>query len=119
MKRQDLLEEMKQSVGTKDPLVYFEKLTDVFNLLFDQIEKLEKHVKKVETHSALAIQWDPKVASDMLTKEVASLRESNKEFYATEIDALKQAYARDEVTQSYATFCQFWQTTLGWHPFLD
>lgn len=119
MKREDLLQEMKESVGTKDPLIYFEKLTDVFGLLFDQIEKLESRLKKLEKHTALAIQWDSKIASDMLAKEVVNLRESNKEFYFPEIEALKAAYAQDKVTQSYVEFCEFWQTTLGWHPFLD
>jgi hypothetical protein len=118
MKREDVLKEMKESVGTKDPIEFFAKLTDVFTLLFDQIDHLENTVNRIKTQSALAINWEPKVASDMLAKQVAALRQ-DKDTYATEISALKQAYAEDKVTQSYEAFTQFWLDTLGWHPFLD
>jgi len=118
MKREDLLKEMRDSIGTKDPIDFFAKMVDVFTLMFDHIEHLEKNLEQVKRHSALAIQWEPKVASDMLAKQVKILRE-NKDTYFQEIDALKKAFAEDQVTQSYNEFCKFWEDTLGWHPFLD
>jgi len=118
MKREDVLKEMKESVGTKDPIEFFAKMVDVFNLLFDKIDNLEKSLKRVKTQSALAIQWEPKVASDMLAKQVQVLRQ-DKDTYATEIETLKKAFAEDVVTRNYEDFCNFWVDTLGWHPFLD
>lgn len=118
MKREDLLKEMKDACGTKDPIEYFAKLTDVLGMLFDRIDHLEKKLGRVKTQSALAIHWEPKVASDLLAKEVEVLRQ-DKDTYFNEIDALKKAFAEDKVTQNYADFCSFWQETLGWHPFLD
>lgn len=119
MKREEVLKEMKESIGTKDPIEYFAKLTDVLTLLFDKIDGLEKTVDRLTVHSALAIQWDPRLASDMITKEVKKLREADKDTYATEILVLKEAWAADKVTQSYDEFCKFWKDTLGFHPFLD
>jgi chromatin segregation and condensation protein Rec8/ScpA/Scc1 (kleisin family) len=118
MKREDLLKEMKESVGTKDPLEFFSKLPDVLTLLFDRIDQLENTLDRVKRQSALAINWEPKVAADMLAKQVQVLRQ-DKDTYANEITALKQAFAEDKVTQSYQEFTRFWETTLGWHPFLD
>lgn len=118
MKREDLLKEMKESVGTKDPIEFFAKLPDVLTLLFDRIDQLEDTLARVKRQSALAINWEPKVAADMLARQVQVLR-SDKDTYATEITALKRAFAEDKVTQSYAEFTTFWQETLGWHPFLD
>lgn|ERR1700723_403280 len=111
MKRADLLKEMKESIGTKDPIVFFEKMTDMFGLLFD-------HIDRLETHSALAIEWEPRVAADMLAKQIDVLRQ-DKDTYFVEITALKRAYAEDIITQNYNSFCVFWRETLGWHPFLD
>lgn len=119
MKKEDLLKEMKESIGTKDPLVFFDKMVDVFNLMFDRMEVLEKSLNRIKTQSALAIKWESKVASDMLSKEVDILRRTDKDTYAVEISALKQAYSEDLVTQNYNDFCKFWEDTLGWHPFLD
>lgn len=119
MKREDLLKEMRESVGTKDPIVFFEKMVDVFGLLFDRIEHLEETNQRLKTQSALAIQWEPKVASDMLARQVNVLRNQDKDAFATEISALKKAFADDRVTQNYNDFCNFWQETLGFHPFLD
>lgn len=116
MKREDLLKEMKESVGTKDPIVFFEKLVGVFGLLFDRIDQLEANLKKIKVQSALSIQWEPKVASDLLAKQVDILRK-DKGTYFNEINALKKAFAEDQVTQTYAEFCTFWQDTLGYHPF--
>jgi hypothetical protein len=55
----------------------------------------------------------------MIAKEINNLRALDKETYASEIAQLKQAYSEDKVTQSYPEFCQFWENTLGWHPFID
>jgi hypothetical protein len=117
MKREDLLKEMKESIGTKDPVEFFAKMVDVFTLLFDKIESLEDDLAQVKVHSALAIQWEPKVAADMLTKQIEILRQ-DKDTYSAELTALKKAYAENQVTQNYETFCQFWIDTLGFHPFL-
>lgn len=118
MKREAILKEMKEAVGTKEPIEYFAKLTDVLSLLFDEIDRLNSKVSRVQTQSALAINWEPKVASDLLAKQVDILRQ-DKDTYFNEIDALKKAFAEDKITQSYNDFCLFWQETLGWHPFLD
>lgn len=118
MNRESLLKEMKDSVGTKDPIEFFAKLTDVFGLLFDRIDHLEKGLLRVKTQSALAINWEPRVASDLLAKQVELLRQ-DKDTYFAEITVLKKAFAEDKVTQNYQEFCQFWLDTLGWHPFLD
>ena len=118
MKREDLLKEMKDSVGTKDPIEFFGNMVNVFDLLFIQIESLQKDLKKVRAHSALAIQWEPKIASDMLARQVTLLRE-DKDIYANVISSLKIAYAEDKVTQSYKEFCEYWECLLGYHPFLD
>jgi hypothetical protein len=61
MNQKDLLKEMKDSVGTKDPVVFFEKMVSVFEVMFEKLDGLEKDVKRVKTNSALAIQWEPKV----------------------------------------------------------
>lgn len=118
LKREDLLKEMKESIGTKDPVVFFQSMIDVFNLLFDRIDSLESSNHRLQTNTALAIQWEPKVASNLLSKQIDILRQ-DKETYFTELSALKIAYGENKVTQSYAEFCKFWVDTLGWHPFLD
>lgn len=118
MKREDLLKEMKDSIGNKDPIEFFAKMADIFSLLFDENDKLKEQLVLIKTQSALAIQWEPKVASNMLAKEVDVLRK-DKDTYFNEIAALKKAFAEDKVTQNYQHFCQFWEETLGWHPFLD
>jgi hypothetical protein len=117
MKREVLLKEMRDSVGTKDPVEFFSKMVDVFTLLFDKIESLEGDLAQVKVQSALAIQWEPQVASDMLTKQIEVLRQ-DKETYHAELTALKKAYAEGLIVLKYETFCQFWIDTLGFHPFL-
>lgn len=119
MNRETLLKDMKESVGTKEPIEYFDKLSDVLTLLFNRIDELEGKVDRLSVHSALAIQWDPRLASDMLAKEVTRLRLADKDTYAAEISSLKAAFAEDKVTQSYDEFVNFWRDTLGFHPFLD
>lgn len=121
MNREDILKEMKESVGTKDPILFFAKFVDVFTLLFDKIDKLEEELRDVKTRTALSIQWDPRVAMDMLTEIVDDLRkegDADGNIFQNEIDALKKAVKEDRVTQNYSTFCEFWLETLGWHPFL-
>ncbi len=118
MSHKDLLKEMRDSVGTKDPVVFFEKMVSVFDALFEKLDGLEKDMHQLKTHTALSIHWDPKVASDMITRQVQVLRQ-DKATYANEIHVLKEAFAEDKVTQNYADFCNFWVSCLGWHPFLD
>ena len=118
MKHQDLLKEMKESVGTKQPIEFFVKLVDLFGLLFSRLDNLEKIVERTKVQSALAISWEPRVASNLLSKQVSILRE-NKDVYITEIDAFQKAFTEDQVTQNYNDFCKFWMDTLGYHPFLD
>lgn len=118
MKREDLIKEMKDAVGNKEPIEFFAKMADVFSLLFDRVDQLEGQLHRIKTQSALSIQWESKVASDMLAKQVDVLRQ-DKDTYFNEIASLKKAFAEDRVTQNYHDFCTFWQETLGWHPFLD
>jgi hypothetical protein len=118
MKRENLLAEMKQSIGTQEPIFFFEKMVDVFSLLFDRIDELQIEAKKTSLKAALAIQWEPKLASTMLSLMIDDLRE-DKETYFDEISQLKKAYVEDRVTQNYNDFCAFWEETLGWHPFLE
>jgi hypothetical protein len=119
MDRIKLLDEMRASIGTQAPTVFFEKMTDLFELMFDHIEGLELSNRRLKSLVPLAIQWEPKVAASMLAQEIDSLKQSDKDAYAVEIQALKIAYAEDRVTQEYADFCKFWQDTLGYHPFLS
>lgn len=118
VKREDLLKEMKESIGTKDPLVFFDKMVDVLNLLFNRIDQLDSSNHRLQTYAALAIKWEPKVASGMLSQQIDILRQ-DKDTYFTELSAFKKAYAENIVTQNYPDFCRFWLDTLGWHPFLD
>lgn len=118
MKRENLIKEMKDMVGKKDPIEFFGKMVDVFDMMFDRIDYLQRELLAVRINSALAIQWEPKLASDMLTSQVEVLRQ-DKETYFNEISALKKAFQEDKVTQSYKDFVNFWQETLGWHPFLN
>lgn len=118
MDRKKLLQEMRDCVGTQNPVVFFEKMIDVFTLLFDRIDSLEGDLKEARMNAALAIQWEPRVAQAMLTEQINILRE-DKDTYFDEITKLKQAFVEDKVTQDYSTFCTFWQETLGFHPFLN
>lgn len=118
MDRKTLLKEMKDSVGTQNPVVFFDKLADAFSLLFDRIEELEEQVRESNLKAALAIEWEPKVAQAMITEQINLLRR-DKDTYFDEISKLKQAFREDKVTQNYKVFCEFWQETLGFHPFLD
>ena len=75
MSHRNILKEMRDSIGTKDPVEFFEKMVLVFDVMFTKLEGLEKDLNKVKTNSALSIQWDSKVASDMLTRQIQVLRE--------------------------------------------
>lgn len=119
MDRATLLKEMRSSIGTQAPTVYFEKMTDLLGMMFDHIENLEDDNKRLKSLVPLAIQWEPRVAANMLVDQIETLKKVDKDIYATEIQALKVAYAEDRITQEYADFCKFWQDTLGYHPFLD
>ena len=55
----------------------------------------------------------------MLSDQIEALKAADKDVYASEIAALKIAYAEDMITQEYASFCQFWLDILGFHPFLN
>jgi hypothetical protein len=118
MKREDLLAEMRKSIGTQDPVVFFEKMVDVFDLLFNQIAALDSDLKKAKMQTALAIQWEPKVALTMLADQINILRQ-DKDTYFDEISELKKAFAENIVTLNYDSFCKFWVDVLGWHPFLE
>ena len=118
MKREDLIKELKEAVGNKDPIEFFAKFVDVFNMLFDRIDQLDHDLLSVRISTTLAIQWEPKIASDLLAEQVNILRE-DKGTYHVELTALKKAFAEDKITQSYSEFCKFWQEVLGWHPFLN
>lgn len=118
MDRKTLFKEMKDSVGTQNPVVFFDKMVDVFTLLFDHIEELEAQVRESNLKAALAIEWEPKVAQAMITEQINLLRR-DKDTYFEEISQLKKAFVEDKVTQNYKVFCEFWQETLGFHPFLD
>jgi hypothetical protein len=118
MKREDLFKEMKEAVGTKEPVEFFSKMVDMFELLFNRIDRLDQELLSVRISTTLAIQWEPKIASDLLAEQVEILRR-DKDTYFAELTALKQAFAEDKVTQNYKDFCRFWFDTLGWHPFLN
>jgi len=117
MNRKDLIQEMKDSVGVKDPIVFFTKMTDLFDLLFDKIENLESENNSIRTLAALAIEWEPKLASNMLIGQINIMR-ADKQLYHNQISAFKEAYSENKVTKDYVTFVNFWTEILGWHPFL-
>lgn len=118
MDRKTLLKEMKDSIGTQEPIVFFDKMVDVLTLLFDRIEELEQNVAETKMNATLAIHWEPKVASSMIAQQIAICR-NDKDNYVEEISALKKAFIEDKVTQNYDDFCKFWEQCMGFHPFLD
>lgn len=118
MDRNTLLKEMKESIGTQAPVVFFDKMADLLGLLFNQIDELRQELAETKMNAALAIHWEPKVARTMITEQIDILRD-NKDDYVDEISKLKRAFIEDKVTQSYSDFCNFWEETLGFHPFLD
>lgn len=124
MNKDDLLEDMRSSIGTKDPLVFFSCLVDVFDHLFNQIDDLKKELKSVQLNSTLAIQWDSKVAKNLIDEEIMVLRKIGKQddgtnFWEPEIKALQETYMQGKNIDDYVSFCAFWQDLLGYHPFLE
>ena len=118
MDKEQILKDLKESVLNKEPIEYFGKLAETLELLFSKIQNLENNLNQVKVQSALAIQWEPKVAADMLNKQIEVLRK-DKDLYKTEISAFKKAVIEDIITQNYSSFCVFWQMILGFHPFLN
>lgn len=121
----DLVKKMEETIGTKEPIEYFSLLTQAVsmllqqnNLQLDQIKSLRSELNRVKTQSALSIQWEPKVAANMMSNQIDILR-NDKDTYFQELEAFKKAYTEDRVTQNYHDFVAFWTTTLGWHPFLE
>lgn len=124
MKKEDLLKEMKESIGTKEPVVFFSKMVDVFNLLFNRIDSLESQIEKTKVNSIMAISWDARIAAGMVDDEIAFLRSTGKQsdgtnMYSAEILELQHEYNSRSHCGSYAEFCKFWEDILGYHPFLE
>ena len=119
MNRNDLLNSMKQSIGSQEPIVFFDKMVDALNLLFNRIDDLESQIKDANLKVALAIHWEPKLASSLLSKMIDRMRKEDKETYAEQIVQLKKAFVDDKITHSYLSFCQFWEEVLGYHAFMS
>jgi hypothetical protein len=115
--RENLINDMRDCIGTRDPIEYFSKLVSALDLLFDEIEILQTQNIGLHVKTALAIQWEPSLALDLLDAQINTLRE-DRDLYHAEISAFKKARMEDSVTQSYEAFCKFWVDTLGYHPFL-
>lgn len=118
MNRNNLIKEMRDCIGKKDPIEFFSLMTEVFDILFNDLDQLKEDNTRLKICTALSIQWEPKVASELLAKQIDVLRK-DKDTYFSEIHDLKTAYAEGKVVKSYDEFCKFWITTLGWHPFLE
>lgn len=114
----NLIKEMKNSIGVKEPVDFFHNMTDLLESMLNRLSDIEDKLKIVTTQSSLGINWDPKIASEMLVAEIEKMR-ANKEVFATELHAFKVAYGENEITKDYQTFVNFWVDTLGWHPFID
>lgn len=124
MNRVDLLKEMKESVGAKEPTVFFGKMVDVLNMLFDKVDSLEKSIQKTQVNTVMLMKWDQSVVAKMISEELAFLRSNGKQvdgtnMYQQELDALSQAYMFGQHTQDYSSFVTFWKDLLGYHPFLE
>ena len=117
-KVEDTLKEMRDCIGIQAPIVFFEKMVEVFGILFNEIDGLKKDLKLAKQQSALTIAWEPKLAANMIAKQIEILRQ-DKEVYFNELMEFKKAYADGIVTKDYKTFVEFWELTLGYHPFLD
>ena len=125
MNSKDLLKEMKDSIGTKDPEVFFAKMTDLFSVLFDKIDSLNEELERVKLNSAMAIHWDERIALKMIDDEIQHMRTTGKDavfggnIYDNEINSLQLTYMGSDRIKSYAAFCKYWQEVLGYHPFLE
>ena len=52
------LRELRESIGNKDPIEFFAKFVDAFELLFDKLDQLESEVRTAKVNSALSISWN-------------------------------------------------------------
>jgi DNA phosphorothioation-dependent restriction protein DptG len=116
IEKDKLLQEMKDCVGKEEPVIFFQKMVDVFNLLFSKIEQLEVEVKQSKVNAALAINWDPSIAANLIAKQIQVLRQ-DPDLYASEIKELKTLY--NFTYSSSEVFVEDWVRVLGYHPFLD
>lgn len=116
MDRQFVLNKMKNSIGTQDPVEFFKSFVDVFEILFNKIDLLEKELKLTKVSAALAIDWDSSIASRLIAKQIEVLRQ-DPQTYHQEISALQTAY--NQTFTNSREFVQFWKETLGYHPFMD
>jgi hypothetical protein len=121
----DLIHKMNETIGAKEPIEYFKFLTQAIEMLIDDnivqreiIQDMRAELHRVKTQSALAIQWEPRVAANMMSKQIDVLRQ-DKDTYFQELESFKKAFVEDRVTQNYHDFVKFWTETLGWHPFLE
>lgn len=96
MTREDLIKNMRDCIGEKEPIEFFNHMVTVFDRLFDEINSLNKEVQDLKTRSALSIQWEPKVAANMLSDRISEMR--GNDLYKDEVVELKKAYAEDRVT---------------------
>lgn len=124
MNRADLLKEMKESVGTKEPTVFFGKMVDVLNMLFDKVDSLEKSLQKTQINTVMLMKWDQQVVANMISDEMVFLRANGKQadgtnMYQRELDELSQAYMYGQHIGDYSSFVNFWKDLLGYHPFLE
>ena len=122
MNREDLLKEMKNTIGTESPRIFFDKMVDVFGLLFDKLDRLEKQLKITKRYAALSINWNDQCAKTMIMEEIAFLRKNGKQpdntnLYSNEIEKLEYMY--NWPIGSCENFCHQWQLILGYHPFLE
>jgi hypothetical protein len=113
-----LIKEMKDSIGTKQPIVFFQAMTSVLESIVERLDNIEGRLEVITTQSSLGINWDPEIASEMLTSEIAKMRE-HKDIFSKELSSFKEAYTKGEVVKDYETFVKFWSDILGWHPFID
>lgn len=123
MNRQDLIKEMRASIGTKDPVVFFEKMIDLFDALFEEMTFIRSEVQDTKNFMALAIKWDAKVANSMLVRTIMELRVkgddgTNINIFHEEISVLKKLMITGEMTVDYDTFVKKFTEILGYHPFL-
>lgn len=118
MNKDALIKEMKDCIENKTPVDFFNKLTDVLGHLCSQVESLKSEVARARVTSALAIKWDSRFALAIIEDQIDFLRDADALFHKPQIDELKKAYKEDLVTQSYDTFCAFWQDVVGVHPFM-
>lgn len=124
MNRDDIIKEMKESIGTKEPTVFFSKMTDLLSTLFDRVDSLEKSLQKTQINTVMLMQWDKSVVANMIGEEMEFLRKNGKQadgtnMYQEEIDTLKDAFMFGQAIDNYASFVNFWKSLLGYHPFLE